>query len=77
MTFPGSSLLCVTTISAMTRHHAAARADVVAEQGLPDLNDMAFDQLPPLDDPAVEPAVQALLYDVERPVSSVAGSQGS
>ncbi|MHC3470608.1 hypothetical protein ACYF6T_18060 [Streptomyces sp. 7R007] len=61
----------------MTRQHVAAEAADDAEPWLPDLTDTPLDQLPPLDDPAVEPAVAAVLHDIARPLSTVAGSQGS
>ncbi|MFF4254446.1 hypothetical protein ACFY1L_24900 [Streptomyces sp. NPDC001663] len=60
----------------MTRQHVAAAASIT-DPILPDFSDMPLDQLPPLDDPAVAPAVTAVLHDVARPLSTVAGSQGS
>ncbi|MFB7497886.1 hypothetical protein ACFC09_24935 [Streptomyces sp. NPDC056161] len=60
----------------MNSEAPAGEVAVDARPWLPDLNDMLIDDLPSLDDPTLRPAVTALLHDVRRPLSSVAGSQG-
>lgn len=61
----------------MNSEAPAGDVAVDARAWLPDLTGMMIDDIPSIDDPTLRPAVAVLLRDVERPLSSVAGSQGS